>query len=71
MKFKQLSGNQPEKVGQALLQFWLGSYSQNVAVEPFRKPIFHVFCIINVCSDLDAYPEKLQSNSISFISREV
>lgn len=41
-----------------------------MAVEHFRKPTFHVFYVINVHPDLDAYPEKLQSNNISFKSKE-
>lgn len=75
MKFKKLHGNQSEEGDQALLQFWLGSYwptntFQNAAVEHFRKLTFHVFYIINVHIDLDAYPEKLQPNNSSFMIKE-
>lgn len=75
MKVQKLSGNQSEENGQELLQFWLGSRwhtntIQNVAVELFRKPAFHVLYIIHVRIDLDAYPGKLQSKNMSFMSKE-
>lgn len=43
---------------------------QNVAVELSRKTAFHVLYIIHVHIDFDAYPEKLQSENMSFMSKE-